>query len=222
MRALPFRLARTYKRGHHTTSAESDSVLPTQGMGFMTFDFRAARLTMVESQVRTSDVTDTDLQDAMRTVPRERFCPEGKLFLAYAETEIEYAPGQYLMAPRDIAKLLQLLKPRSGERALAIAAPYAAAVLRQMGLQVTEQGPNDAVSSGAFDVIVTEGAVDHVPQSWLKGLSATGRLGAVERSGPVGKAKIHVLSEDGFGARDGFDASCAYLAGFEPKPSFAF
>ena len=133
-RALPFGSPRTYKRVNHTTSTESGSGLPTQGMGFMTFDFRAARLTMVESQVRTSDVTDTDLQDAMRTIPRERFCPEGKAFLAYAETEIEYAPGQFLMAPRDIAKLLQLLKPRSGETALAIAAPYAAAVLRQMEL----------------------------------------------------------------------------------------
>ncbi len=187
----------------------------------MTFDFRAARLTMVESQVRTSDVTDTDLQDAMRTIPRERYCPEGKAFLAYAETEIEYAPGQFLMAPRDIAKLLQLLKPRSGETALAIAAPYAAAVLRQMGLTVVEQGANDPVAKGAYDVIVSEGAVHHAPQAWLGGLSATGRMGLVERSGPMGKAKIFVPAEEGFGARDGFDAAPRYISGFEPKASFA-
>lgn len=192
-----------------------------QGMGFMSFDFRAARLTMVESQVRTSDVTDTDLQDAMRTVPREQFCPEGKAFLAYAETEIEYAPGQFLMAPRDIAKLLQLLKPRSGETALAIAAPYAAAVLRQMGLKVAEQGANDPVSIGGYDVILTEGAVHHVPQAWLEGLNDTGRLGVVERSGPMGKAKIYVQAEEGYGARDGFDAAPRYINGFEPRPSFA-
>ena len=37
----------------------------------MTFDYQAARLTMVESQVRTSDVTDLCVQDAMRLAPRE-------------------------------------------------------------------------------------------------------------------------------------------------------
>jgi protein-L-isoaspartate(D-aspartate) O-methyltransferase len=188
----------------------------------MSFDFRAARLNMVESQVRTSDVTDTDLQDAMRAVAREPFCPEGKAYLAYAETEIEIAAGQFLMAPRDIAKLLQLLKPRSGEKALAIAAPYAAAVLRQMGLEVSEQCSDAAVISGFFDVIVTEGSVSQVPTDWLRALAADGRLGVVERNGPVGKARIYVVSEQGFGAQDGFDAAPPYLAGHAPKASFAF
>ena len=44
----------------------------------MTFDYQAARLTMVESQVRTSDVTDLHVQDAMRIAPREALCPAGK------------------------------------------------------------------------------------------------------------------------------------------------
>ena len=188
----------------------------------MSFDYTAARLTMVESQVRTSDVTDTDLQDAMRTVAREGFCPAGREHLAYAETQIEYAPGQYLMAPRAIAKILHLLKARSGESALAIAAPYAAAVLRQMGLAVVEQAADAPVSAGAFDVIVSEGAVAEVPAAWLAGLGAHGRLGLVERKGPVGKAKIHVRSDDGFAARDGFDAAPHYLLGFEPKAAFSF
>ncbi len=188
----------------------------------MSFDFTAARLTMVESQVRTSDVTDTDLQDAMRIVAREAFCPRGREHLAYAETQIEYTPGQYLMAPRDIAKILQRLKARSGEKALAIAAPYAAAVLREMGLDVTEQGAGDVVASGAYDVIVSEGAVSEVPAGWLAGLSADGRLGLVERAGPVGKARIHVRSGEGFAAQDGFDAAPHYLTGFEPRPAFSF
>jgi hypothetical protein len=41
----------------------------------MTFDYLAARLTMVESQVRTSDVTDLHVQDAMRIAPRENTPP---------------------------------------------------------------------------------------------------------------------------------------------------
>ena len=39
------------------------------------FDAANARRLMVEGQVRTADVTDTDLLDAMQTLPRERFLP---------------------------------------------------------------------------------------------------------------------------------------------------
>ena len=96
----------------------------------MTFDYQAARLTMVESQVRTSDVTDLQVQDAMRLAPREDLCPADKKGLAYADAEIEYAEGLYLLRPRAIGKLLQALKPRPHERALAIAAPYGALVMK--------------------------------------------------------------------------------------------
>ena len=38
-------------------------------------DFARAREFMVESQVRPSDVTDTRVLHAMRTLPRYRFVP---------------------------------------------------------------------------------------------------------------------------------------------------
>src|SRR5271154_6438142 len=95
----------------------------------MTYDLTAARQLMVETQVRVADVTDPAIQRAMRAVERERFCPEDKQFLAYADTEVEYAPGRWLLRPRDVAKLLQAVRPEAGERALAVCAPYAAAVL---------------------------------------------------------------------------------------------
>ena len=41
-------------------------------------DFAAARLNMVESQVRTADVTDVRIHDAMRALPREDFMPPAK------------------------------------------------------------------------------------------------------------------------------------------------
>ena len=99
-------------------------------------DLAAARLNMVESQVRTADVTDVRIHDAMRALRREEFTPPDKAHLAYADIEVEYAPGRWLLKPRDVAKLLQALKPMPGEQALAIAAPYAAAVLETMGLTV--------------------------------------------------------------------------------------
>ena len=48
-------------------------------------DFAAQRQTMVDSQVRVSDVTDLNIQTAMRTVPREVFCPPAQSYLAYAD-----------------------------------------------------------------------------------------------------------------------------------------
>ena len=99
-------------------------------------DLAAARLNMVESQVRPSDVTDIRLHDAMRELARESFLPPGKAYLAYADIEAEYAPGRSLLKPRDVAKLLQAVRPMPGERALAIAAPYAAAMLERLGLRM--------------------------------------------------------------------------------------
>ena len=186
----------------------------------MTFDFAAARQNMVETQIRTNDVTDPAVQRAMRASPREEFCGEAR-HLAYADTEVEYAPGRWLMRPRDIGKLLHALKPRAGERALAIAAPYAADVLRRIGLDVVEAEP-DASLDGKFDVIVTEGAVAEAPPAWLSALSPGGRLGVVEREGAAGHARIYLSTDDGIGARTAFDAAPPWLDGFGKKPAFAF
>src|SRR4051812_5625957 len=172
-------------------------------------DLSAARLNMVESQVRPSDVTDVRLHDAMRVLAREDFVPPGKAYLAYADTEVEYAPGRWLLKPRDVAKLLQALRPQAGERALAIAAPYAAGVLETLGLSVQQvQGDRPEPPAGAeFDIIVCEGAVAETPRAWLAALAEGGRLGAVERDGPVGKAMVYVRADDGVGRRSVFDAT---------------
>jgi protein-L-isoaspartate(D-aspartate) O-methyltransferase len=189
----------------------------------MSFDVQAARLTMVESQVRTSDVTDLYIQDAMRIAPREHLCPPDKAQIAYADAELEYAPGRYLMRPREFGKLLQAIRPQPGERALAIGAPYGALVLGLIGLEVEAIEPGAEIKAGAvYDVILTEGAVAEVPEAWTGALAGGGRLGVVVRSGPVGKARL-------YGRRDGrvawleiFDATPPFLPGFEPRPQFAF
>lgn len=185
-------------------------------------DFAAARLNMVESQVRTQDVTDVRIHDAMRAIARERFTPAAKAHLAYTDIEVEYAPGRWLLKPRDVAKLLQALRPMPGERALAISAPYAAAVLEALGASVVQADAGDAVPAGTFDVIVCEGAVSKAPGSWAAALAPDGRLGVVEREGPVGKAILYVKAADGVGRRDLFDAFPPILAGFEAQHGFAF
>ncbi len=212
----------------------------------MAQDFTAARVNMVENQVRTNDVTDLPIQDAMRVVARERFCPPGKAYLAYAETAVEYAPGLYLLEPRDVSKLLQAVFPEPGERALAIAAPYAAALLARMDVAVTLRMPDarsaEAVArgleglevavevgelgfdpSGPYDAILCEMAVPLAPQGWRDMVGVGGRLGVVERNGPVGKARVYLRGEDGLiGRREVFDSAAHMLPGFTPAPQFTF
>jgi protein-L-isoaspartate(D-aspartate) O-methyltransferase len=186
-------------------------------------DLAAARLNMVESQVRPADVTDVRLHDAMRALSREAFLPPSKAHLAYADIEVEYAPGRSLLKPRDVAKLLQAVRPMPGERALAIAAPYAAAMLERLGLTVArlDDGDLSQPPAGAFDVIVCEGAVARAPDAWTRALALRGRLAVIERDGPVGKACLYVRAEDGVGRREVFDATPPVLAGFAAQHGFA-
>ncbi len=207
-------------------------------------DFAAARKVMVDSQVRVNDVTDRGLQASLLAVPRERFVPADRAFTAYAEIEPEIAAGRRLMTPRDISKLLMALSPRAGERALGIAAPYAAAVLARMGLEVTAQEADAAVfevtgavlaeegvgttvapftdpAGEGYDVIVSEAAVPVRPEAWLNALKPGGRLAVVERTGPTGRGILYVRGEQGVSRRELFDAAPPVLAELAPAPTFA-
>jgi protein-L-isoaspartate(D-aspartate) O-methyltransferase len=192
----------------------------------MTVDLAAARKNMVDCQVRTQDVTDYAILDAMRAIAREAFMPPDKAYMAYSETEIEYAPGRWLLRPRDVAKLLQAVRPRPGEKAAAIAAPYAGAVLEAIGLIVTPLSAIDrngeiAQAEGGYDVMICEGAVARAPRSWLAALAVGGRLGLVERDGSVGRATLYLRSEAATGSRVLFDSTPPVLAGFEAQHGFA-
>ncbi|HEX4180074.1 MAG TPA: protein-L-isoaspartate O-methyltransferase [Caulobacteraceae bacterium] len=190
----------------------------------MTFDFAAARDIMVDSQVRPNDVPDLAIQQAMRSIAREGFCPPAKAQLAYADAELEYAPGRVLLRPRHLAKLVHATAPRRGERALAIAAPYAAAVLEHIGLAVTRLDGEDLKTppAGAFDVIVCEGAVSEPPAAWLAALAEGGRMGVIVRAGPAGKMRLYLRAGADVGYRTVFDATPPVLPGFALQPGFVF
>lgn len=207
-------------------------------------DFAAARKVMVDSQVRVNDVTDRALQAALLAVPRERFLPAERAYSAYAEMEPEIAGGRRLMLARDLSKLLMALDARPGETALAVAAPYAAAVLARLGLSVTAQesdgsvfevvgevlaeegvrtvtAPLSAPAEDGYDVIVCECAVPGRPEAWLNVLNVGGRMAVVERTGPVGKAVLYVRGEQGVSRRELFNAAPPMLAELSPIPTFA-
>ncbi|MBN8529123.1 MAG: protein-L-isoaspartate O-methyltransferase, partial [Caulobacterales bacterium] len=135
--------------------------------------------------------------------------------------------------------------PRSDERALCLAAPYAAAVLARMGLAVTAQetdaavfdvvgaaladegvttvvAPLTAPQGDGWDLIVSEMAVPVRPDAWLSALRDGGRLVVVERSGPVGKAVLYVKGQDDAVSRKVlFDSAPPVLAELAPAPTFA-
>ena len=178
-------------------------------------DFTAERKAMVDSQVRVNDVTDRAIHLAMMAVPRENYCAPDRAFAAYSEEAVMIAGERRLMPARDVAKLLQAADAREGEKALAIAAPYAAALLARMGVSVTAQESDDAVfavvgealsdagvatvvaplaqpTGEGWDLIISEGGVESLPESWGAALRPGGRIVVVERRGAIGKAALYV------------------------------
>lgn len=238
--ALPASPARPYMQGRPPLARGARVTIGMQP------DYARARLNMVDTQVRVNDVTDLQVQDAMRAAPRERLLAPARAHLAYAEADMSYAPGWFLAQPRNVSKLLQAVRPRPGERALAVAAPYAALVMASIGARVTVRqppgAPSDAVAEvlreagctveagditrlgdeGPFDVIVCEGGLQRPPEAWARALAVNGRMGVFEREGPVGKARLYVQAEDGpLARRELFDATPEWMPGFAPQPAFS-
>jgi protein-L-isoaspartate(D-aspartate) O-methyltransferase len=112
-------------------------------------DFSTARQNMVDSQVRTSDVTDTRILDALLAIPREAFVPESKRALAYLDLDLDVSEGRgakrYLIKPAVMAKMLQAAEIGSSGRVLVVgcASGYAAAVVAKIAGHVvaTESEP---------------------------------------------------------------------------------
>ena len=67
-------------------------------------DFAAARLNMVESQLRTNKVTDEGVLDAFLNVPRERFVPPALHEVAYFDEELPLGGNRALMEPLIFAR----------------------------------------------------------------------------------------------------------------------
>ena len=140
-------------------------------------DFAQARRAMVDSQLRPQGVTDVAVLGAMAAVPREAFVPEGAASFAYSDRSISIGePGASkgaMMPPTPLARLLTAAAPMPGDHALVVgAAPaYAAELLRHIGLMVSEDS-----TTGPFDFILVEGAVEVVPDKLTAALAEGGRI----------------------------------------------
>ena len=103
-------------------------------------DAAAQRTNMVESQVLTSDVTDRRILQAMRSLPRERVRARRLAATRLHGRGGAAAPPRaaWLMAPRVLAKLLQLAEIGDGNRVLDVGcgSGYSTAVLARIAKSV--------------------------------------------------------------------------------------
>jgi protein-L-isoaspartate(D-aspartate) O-methyltransferase len=114
-------------------------------------DMAEARRRMVDGQLRPSRVTDPRLLAAMGDVPRERFLPPGLAARAYTDEDVRLPGGRGMIEPMVIARMLQLLSIRDGDRVLVIGAGsgYAATIAARCGARVVAVEQDAALAAAA-------------------------------------------------------------------------
>jgi protein-L-isoaspartate(D-aspartate) O-methyltransferase len=216
------------------------------------FDAAKARRLMVEGQIRTADVTDTAVLDAMQTLPRERFLPPALAQLAYMDGDVPVRRGRTLLRPMVLAKLVQAARIEAGDRVLVVgcATGYSAALIARLGASVValEEDPELAAQAKAalasisatnvevvtgplaggwpagapYDVIFLDGATEIPPDTLGGQLKPDGCAIGVYRPTAASKATIFHFVEGHMVGRPAFDAASRVLPGFAAPPQFVF
>lgn len=102
-------------------------------------EFEAQRLEMVEKTIASRGVTDEDVLEALRRVPRHEFVPDEFLDQAYNDHPLPIGYGQTISQPYIVAWMTELLDLKPGEKVLEIGtgSGYQAAVLAELeGVEV--------------------------------------------------------------------------------------
>ena len=115
----------------------------------------AARRQMIDQQVRTWDVLDARVLEALGAVPRERFVPEAYRGVAFADAPIPIGHGQSMLPPALEGRILQALAPLRGERALEVGtgSGFFAACLAQLTGSVDSIEIHEELAAGAARAI---------------------------------------------------------------------
>jgi protein-L-isoaspartate(D-aspartate) O-methyltransferase len=220
-------------------------------------DAARQRTNMVESQILTSDVTDRRVLRAFSELPRERFVPADYAALAYMDEAVPLTAGAVgrvrrgLMAPRVLAKLLQLAEIGEEDRVLDVGTGtgYSAAVLGKIAKTVIAlecdetlaatarktlaglaldnvsmvEGPlaDGWVDEGPYDAIVLGGSVTEPLATLLDQLKDGGRLVGVVGQSGLGKGVIWRRLGRSLDRWTVFDCAAPPLPGFEAAPEFA-
>jgi protein-L-isoaspartate(D-aspartate) O-methyltransferase len=216
------------------------------------FDAANARRLMVEGQIRTADVTDAAVLDAMQTLPRERFLPPALVQLAYLDGDVPVRRGRTLLRPMVLAKLVQAARIDRDDRVLDLgcATGYSAAVISRLADSVValeedadlaRQAKEALASVGAtnvevvtgplaagwpagapYDVIFLDGATQIPPDALGPQLKPDGCVVGIFSPTAASKATIFHFIEGRMVGRPVFDAAARVLPGFSAPPQFVF
>ncbi|WP_376697411.1 protein-L-isoaspartate O-methyltransferase family protein [Wenzhouxiangella sp. EGI_FJ10305] len=184
----------------------------------MSLNLEQARVNMVEQQVRTWEVLDPHVLDALREVPREDFAPSDYRRMAFSDLRIPLPCDQVMMKPIEEGRMLQALEIQPGQRVLEIGtgSGFTAACLAHMGASVlsidifeelTERARRrfkrlsiDSVEARhadalgdfdpgeTFDAVAVTGSAAEVPERFRQWVKPGGRLFAVRGFSPVMEA----------------------------------
>ena len=214
-------------------------------------DFEAARVKMVENQIRTTDVTSHSVLNAFFAVPRENFVPEKSKLLAYIDCDIEIAPAaagkpaRFLMEASPLAKLLQLGVITKDDKVLDVGCGtgYVSAVLSLIANKVIALESDEDLAAQAKANLAAHGYdnVTVVTGDLEKGNAGNGPFDVIFIDGSVEQvpqALLDQLGEDGrliavlgFGhaaratvfmrERGAFSENVFFNASIKPLPGFA-
>jgi len=214
-------------------------------------DFTKQRTTMVDTQIRPSDVTKYSVIEAMLAVPREAFVPGEARDTAYVGGEVSLADGRSMLEPRTLAKMLDALDIRADEMALHVGCGYgyASALMARMAefvvaleededmareaeTALSEHGVDnvavvvgmlrDGVAKHApYDVILVEGAVERLPEALEAQLKEGGRIACIFTENNLGTARLGHKIGGKIAWRFLFNAGAPLLPGFSAEHAFA-
>ena len=213
-------------------------------------DYTTLRTTMVDTQVRPSDVTKYTVIEAMLNVPRESFVPRDRRCAAYVGEHLNLGAGRIVMDPRVLAKMLDVLDIQKDELVLDVGSGlgYSAAVIARMAeaviaveddeeraaeaqMALSEHGADNAVvhagaltdgaaEHGPYDVIIIQGGVEFLPDGLNLQLKDGGRIVTLFMEGALGAVRIGYKIDGDINWRLVFNASAPVLPGFEKHHAF--
>ncbi|PJE32542.1 Protein-L-isoaspartate O-methyltransferase [Pseudooceanicola marinus] len=213
-------------------------------------DYAARRTMMVDAQVRPSDVTKFPIIEAMLSVPRELFVPQERKEAAYLGENLPLGGNRVLLEPRTFAKMLDALDIQPEELVLDLGAAqgYSAAVIARMAEAViaveedselagdsqqilSDLGADNVIlheakltegapEHGPYDVILIEGAVEHLPEAITDQLKDGGRICVLFAEGHLGVVRVGYKIDGKISWRFSFNAGAPVVPGFERHAAF--
>ena len=212
--------------------------------------FEAMRHAMVASQLRTNAVSDARVVATMARVPREAFLPADVRGIAYRDTAVPLGRGRAQNVPIATGRLLTEAWLLASDRVLLIGAAggYTAAVLAGLVAKVVAvesepalaamaraalrdyanvtliEGPLEAghEAGAPYDVLMIDGAVEHVPDALVAQIRAGGRAVAGIADRGITRLASGRKTAGGFALLDFADIDCVSLPGFARPRTFTF